>query len=130
MTLFWLVILAVIVKICLRRKVKRKREQQFQQRQQLQQLQQLELPVAVPIAGQGRGVAGGSAEYKQLIQEAISVGAPTYNKGKKRECAAIYDAVLQQIANSSSNDASVQFARTQVQQAKAIRNDDDRAWAL
>jgi len=68
---------------------------------------------------------------KETLAEAISEGAPAYNRGQAVVCARLYSDVAQELLQSNINSDRAALLQHAVQQAEACGRDHDKAaWVL
>ena len=77
-------------------------------------------------------VMQGSTGIQAALTRAIQRGVPEYNQGNHARCAAIYQTALEDILllrPDDINPSQRKLMERSLQEARAVDNDDERAWA-
>jgi hypothetical protein len=78
-----------------------------------------------------RPPVAGTAEIRAALQQAISVGAPTYNSGDHRGCYEIYAATARLVvANYPGGEEAKQRLQVALEQCSQLDDPNEQAWAM
>jgi len=72
---------------------------------------------------------GGEAEVMGMIDKAIAVGAPAYNRGNVHRCVRVYRDTLRQLAkHDAMSDRMAEFVSDELEAGQRMHDESDVAW--